>query len=98
MYPSDRVAFADIQRRLESLTQDFRRPVLLVHGDGHEFKIDKPKIRVPDKPNRAAVGNFTRVETFGQPDHHWLEITVDPTDADVFKFGRRIMSNNAPRL
>ena len=69
----------------------FGKTVVLVHGDSHYFRIDKPLGR---RPNVAAIENFTRVETFGQPNHHWLHVTVDPDDPNVFTFRQRIVTAN----
>ena len=35
--------------------------------------------------------NFTRVETFGSSDVHWIEVTVDPESKNVFSFDQRIV-------
>jgi hypothetical protein len=41
-----------------------------------------------------AIENFTRVETFGDPHHHWVQVTVDPADPNVFTFRPRIVPAN----
>ena len=56
----------------------FGKPVVLVHGDTHVYRIDNPW---PD------VFNFTRVETHALNDsNHWIRATVDPSDPKVFTF------------
>jgi hypothetical protein len=70
---------------------NFYRPVVLAHGDTHIPRVDKPLTAptlpvVPAAPNPARVENFTRVETFGFPDTHWIRVSVDPSDKEVFKF------------
>ena len=56
----------------------FGKPVVLVHGDTHQFRIDHPWSDVP---------SFTRVETFGDTSSpRWVQATVDPSDPDVFRF------------
>ena len=40
------------------------------------------------------VENFTRVETFGELDNHWLHVTVEPTSRNVFVFDQRIVTAN----
>src|SRR5262245_19826017 len=57
--PTD--GFQDILLKLRELTIDFKKPVVLVHGDSHYFMVDKPLL---DAHGRL-VENFTRVETFG---------------------------------
>lgn len=71
-------------------TEAFDGQVVLVHGDTHYFKIDKP---LPNATHMLA--NFTRVETFGSPNVHWLRVVVDATTPDVFSFHPMIVSANA---
>jgi hypothetical protein len=39
--------------------------------------------------------NFTRVETFGSPDVHWVRTSVDARDPEVFTFQPEIIEENA---
>ncbi len=80
-----------LRAALEAETIAYGKPVVLVNGDSHFFRIDKPLGR---KPNVPAIENFTRVETFGQPNHHWLQVFVDPEDPNVFSFRQRIVAAN----
>jgi hypothetical protein len=82
---------SELRALLEKETIAFGKTVVLVHGDSHYFRIDKPLGR---RPNVPAIENFTRVETFGQPNHHWLHVTVDPDDPNVFIFRQRIVASN----
>ena len=80
---------------LEKETLAFGKPVVLVHGDSHFFRTDKPlPLRVPGTPVRPSIENFTRRETFGSPNHHWVEVTVDPNDPNVFSVRQRIVAAN----
>jgi hypothetical protein len=87
---------ADIRAALEKETIAFRKPVVLVHGDSHFFRIDNAFFKRPPRgsPGVPAPENFTRVETFGTPNHHWLHVTVDPDDPNVFTFRPRIVRAN----
>jgi hypothetical protein len=38
--------------------------------------------------------DFTRVETFGSPDVHWVRATVSPRDEEVFSFEPEIIEEN----
>jgi hypothetical protein len=38
--------------------------------------------------------NFTRVETFGPPDMHWVRATVDPSDPNLFQFEPVVVKAN----
>ncbi len=59
----------------------FGKPVLVVHGDTHSFKIDKPVTH-----EGTLLENLTRLEVFGPPDLGAIEVTVDPSAREVFSF------------
>lgn len=60
-------------------TEQFSGQVLLVHGDTHFFKVDKPLY----SPTRL-LANLTRLQTFGSPLIHWVRVTVEPKNPNVF--------------
>ncbi len=60
-------------------TEGFTGQVLLVHGDTHFFKVDKPLYN-PTK----VLPNLTRVQTFGSPSLHWVKVNVDPSTESLF--------------
>jgi len=86
-----RTGFNDFLAALEAETITYGRPVVLVHGDSHYFRIDKPLIGTL---SRRRVENFTRVETFGENDNHWLHVTVEPNSPNVFVFDQRLVTAN----
>ena len=87
--------FTDVRSLLEKETLVFGKPVVLVHGDSHFFRTDKPlPVRVAGSPVRPSIENFIRLETFGSPNHHWVEVTVDPNDPNVFSVRQRIVAAN----
>ncbi|HEY9104502.1 hypothetical protein [Chitinimonas sp.] len=59
--------------------EQYQGQVLLVHGDTHFFKLDKPLY----SPTRV-LPNLTRLQTFGSPLIHWVRVTVDGRDPNVF--------------
>ncbi len=61
-------------------TEQYRGQVLLVHGDKHFFKVDKP-LYSPYK----MLTNLTRVQTFGSPHLHWVKVLVDQRSANIFQ-------------
>jgi hypothetical protein len=82
---------------LVNVTAELRRQVLgfsgqtlLVHGDSHYFKIDKPL----NYDNGQVVERFTRVETFGAANTHWVSLTVDPHDPQLFELRPQIVAGN----
>jgi hypothetical protein len=83
-------AFPDYVNALRSLTLAFRGQVVLVHGDSHYFKMDKPI----NGPTDGVLANFTRVETFGARNTHWVSARIDPTDPNLFIFEPRIVPQN----
>lgn len=93
-----RQGFNKILDKLVQRTIAFRKPVLLAHGDSHYFRIDQP-LSGPVKPSGSAtLENFTRVENFGNPNVHWVEIFVDRRDANVFTVIPHIVeANRFPR-
>ena len=70
-------------------TKNFSGQVVLVHGDTHFYKVDKPLMTQAD-----LVKNFTRVETFGSPNVHWIKVIVKPNDPNVFVFEPMIVPGN----
>jgi hypothetical protein len=86
-----RNGFNDFIAALETETIAWGKPVVLVHGDSHYFRVDKPLLGT--KTGRR-VENFTRVETFGEFDNHWLHVEVHPTHPNVFVFDQRIVREN----
>jgi Calcineurin-like phosphoesterase len=87
----ERTGFNDFLATLEAETIAFGKPVVLVHGDSHYFRIDKPLIGTV---SQRRIENFTRVQTFGTPDVHWVRAQVDPSDPNLFRFEQRIVPKN----
>jgi hypothetical protein len=86
-----RAGFKEFLSLLEQQTLAFKKPVVLVHGDSHYFRIDKPLL---GSKSKRRIENFTRVETFGYPDVHWVQVTIDESDPNVFVFRQRIVEKN----
>ena len=74
--------------------ETYDRPVALLHGDTHLFRIDQP---LYSKSTGRAFANFTRVETFGAPESHWVRVTVDPNYSGLFRFQAEIIPENVAR-
>lgn len=62
------------------LTSGYAGQVLLVHGDTHAFKMDKPLYG----PGRMLT-NLTRLQGFGSPHMHWVRVKVDTRRPNVFE-------------
>ena len=83
-------AFPDYVDALRDVSLAFPGQVALVHGDSHYFKIDMPL----NTPQGGVVANFTRVETFGARNSHWVAATIDASNPRVFTFEPRIVQAN----
>jgi hypothetical protein len=71
------------KRTISALTKgalDFKKPVLLVHGDFHKYKLDKPFTDGAGK----RIENLTRLEVQGAPEVWATRITIDPGSATLF--------------
>jgi hypothetical protein len=95
----DPSGYTDLREQLQKEAVAFGKPVVLVHGDSHFFRIDKPlsPMRERGKPVTTALENFTRLETFGSPYHHWVHVTVEADDPHVFTFRQRIVASNVSK-
>jgi hypothetical protein len=89
--PSRATAFGDYLQTLADELETYDKPVAFLHGDTHLFRIDKP---LYSRKTSRLFENFTRVETFGWPDSHWVRITVDPNDPQLFRFKPEIVLEN----
>jgi hypothetical protein len=56
---------------------------VLVHGDSHNFRIDKP-LYAEEGEEDSLILDFTRVETFGEHDVDWVRALVDTQNPEVF--------------
>lgn len=87
--PAERVGFETLLEQLEQRVIEYGKPVVLAHGDSHYYRIDKPRL-----DSAPFLPNFTRVETFGAENVHWIRVSVDPKSEDVFFFDAEVV---APR-
>lgn len=83
-------AFPDYVNALRDAALAFPGQVAYVHGDSHYFKMDKPL----SGPKGGVVANFTRVETFGARNTHWVSATIDINNPNLFIFEPRIVPAN----
>jgi hypothetical protein len=83
-------AYADYVNALRAETIAFAGQVVLVHGDSHYFIMDKPL----DNAQGGVLANFTRVETFGSRNTHWVSATIDEDNPNLFVFEPRLVPGN----
>jgi hypothetical protein len=86
--------YNDLLAAIVNESKNFNGQVVLVHGDTHFFKIDKPLNPLVATIPGAMIGNFTRVETFGSPNLDWIRVTVRPFSRNVFTFEPMIVPGN----
>ena len=71
--------FELVRERIAARAAAFGRPVLLVQGDSHRYLVDRPV---------AAAPNLTRVVVEGETVDEHLRLTVDPREAELFRWQR----------
>jgi len=81
--------YAKFLDKLMEETKAFAGQVVIVHGDTHYFKIDKPLANAT-----SLIPNLTRVQTFGSPNVHWIKVSVDTSSREVFSFHPMIVPGN----
>jgi hypothetical protein len=86
---AEKAAFEPFLLALEEEVERFGRPVLLIHGDGHQYLVDQPLNR---RTSGRRLVNFTRLEVPGSPDVGWVRVTVSPGAASPFHFERQVVS------
>jgi hypothetical protein len=80
--------FDDVLDAIERASRTLGKPVLLVHGDTHNYQVDQPFADATG----AAIANITRVETYGSPIVGWVKVTVDPAGPRTFSFAPHIQA------
>lgn len=68
-----RHGYAPLLETLVGETTDFHGEVVLIHGDTHRFRVDRPLLH-PD--TRRPLANFIRIEVFGSPSVNWVRVRV----------------------
>ena len=61
------------------LAHDWSKPVLLIHGDGHQYHFDQPF-----KLKKKTISNLSRLEVPGASDVRAVRVTVDPLAERMF--------------
>lgn len=86
--------FTDLVAELQRLAVELGKPVAVVHGDTHYFRIDQPVLH----PRTGRIlTSFTRVETFGDPNSHAVLMSVDPAAPNLFRFEPLVVPANQLR-
>lgn len=83
-----RAAFEPFMVTLEEETERFRKPVLVVHGDGHRYLVDHPLVR---RTTGRTLLNFTRMQVPGSPRVGWVRVVVAPAARSPFSFENHVV-------
>jgi hypothetical protein len=81
-----RAAFEPFLAALEEEAERFRKPVLAMHGDNHDYIVDRPLSRRGQR-----LENFTRLQVPGSPEVGWVRVIVNPGAADPFSFEKHVV-------
>jgi hypothetical protein len=85
-----RSGFTDTLKVLKEQSLAFGKPILIVHGDTHEFIVDKPLLGA----NKLPIENVTRLIVFGNPYVHGVLVTVDTNARELFSIKPLLIQDN----
>lgn len=81
--------FAAILQRIAERASTFEKPVLVLQGDSHTYKVDQPLLEGdPIHGIDFAVPNLTRLVVQGETTSEWLKLRVDPKASELFSWER----------
>ncbi len=83
-----RQAFEPFITAFEEEVEQFPRPVLAAHGDGHEYIVDHPLVR---RSTGRRLENFTRLQVPGSPEVGWVRVVVTPGAEAPFAFEEHVV-------
>ena len=73
---------------IDKTARTLGKPVLLVHGDTHNYQVDTPFSDATGAP----LATLTRVVTYGSPIVGWVKVYVNPASARLFTFEPHIQA------
>lgn len=77
----ERTGFNDFIETFQALAQELPIPTLFVHGDTHQFQVNKPFPVAPGEEWKyPRWPHVTRLETYGSPNVHWIKLRIDLND------------------
>jgi hypothetical protein len=75
-----RRGFSGLLEMLAAETRNFTGEVLLVNGDSHRYRVNRP---LRESRTSAPPGNFLRVTVFGSPSFRWVRVRVSESAGRV---------------
>ncbi|OYY21495.1 MULTISPECIES: hypothetical protein [unclassified Polynucleobacter] len=83
--------YRDTLESFISMSEIFNKPVLLIHGDSHQLKIDQPLYR---KNQKKVLENVLRLQVMGADQVQAVEVQVNPAQEQLFIFRPIILKEN----
>lgn len=83
-----RLAYEPFIKELEQQVIDFDRPVLVIHGDNHQYIVDHPLI---NHRSGETLQHFTRLQVPGSPHVGYVKIAVNLDGDNRFQFQSTIV-------
>jgi hypothetical protein len=83
--------YRDTLRTLSKYAQEFKKPVLLIHGDSHRLILDQP-LKTLDQKN--ILENVLRLEVMGDKQVQAVAIEVDPKSEQPFSITPILLKQN----
>ena len=83
--------YKDTLHTLSHQAQEFKKPVLLIHGDSHRLIIDQPLKTVDQK---YSLENVLRLQVMGAEQVQAVEINVNPLAEQPFDFRPILLKQN----
>ena len=77
-----RDGYAALRALLVRVAQRWKRPMLVVHGDTHLYRTDKPLV---DPSSGEIILSVRRIEVHGSPLLGWTRVRVLPQTAELFQ-------------
>lgn len=71
---------------IRDLGWQFRKPVLVINGDFHDFIVDRPFMVSQGEVGQPLYGNITRLQVYGAPELKAVKVGVDTETPWVFSF------------
>jgi hypothetical protein len=83
--------FSEILQSIAEHALSFGKPVLVVQGDTHVYRTDKPLL-TGDTAHGIdfAVPNLTRLVVQGETTNEWLKLHIDPRAPELFTWERKM--------
>ena len=87
--PGDVDGFTPIVARIAERASRFDGPVLLLEGDSHRYRVDRPLTNGSAVHGvTTAAPNVTRIVVEGETASEWLRLTVNPRSSRLFRWQR----------